>query len=106
MAKMVEMNARGIIELNKYGLVVDGNSLLEELVKHFGEYGEFAGSIHILITDDTEPLEVMAGNSPDEMLSYHMGEIPESMQNAIRAIMLGGRPEKDVSGDEPADDNE
>ena len=98
MAKMVEMNARGIIELNKYGLVVDGNSLLEELVKHFGEYGEFAGSIHILITDETEPLEVMS--------SYHMGEIPESVKNAIREIVLGVRLEKDVDSDEPADDNE
>lgn len=105
MAKMVEMNARGVVEVNKYGLLVDGESLLEELLKHIGEYNEFAGSVHILVTDDTEPLEVIAGNSPDEMLSYHMGDIPESMQNAIMEIMLGGRPEKDVNGDEPADDN-
>ena len=109
MAKMIEMNARGVVEVNKYGLLVDGESLLEELLKHFKEYNEFAGSVHILVTDDTEPLEVLVGENPDEMLSYHMGEIPESVQNAIMEIILGGRPEepeKEGNCHESSDDNE
>ena len=61
--KMVELSAKGVVEVSEYGIKVDGADVLKELAKQFEEKTNgrrgFAGVVKILIIDETEPLNVV-----------------------------------------------
>lgn len=61
--RMIEVKAKGIVQVSEYGLMVDDADVLKTICQHFVKAGEgrtdFAGFVKILVVDETDPMQVM-----------------------------------------------
>ena len=66
--RMIEVNARGIVQISEYGFMVDDADVLKTINEYFNKDGkreDFAGRVKILIIDETEQMKV---TNSDELL--------------------------------------
>jgi len=85
--RMIEVNARGIVEVSEYGLMVDDADVLKTINNHFNKEGkgreDFAGFVSILVVDETDPMQIMDETELRKMEE----ELHEKMDGVIGDVL-------------------